>query len=153
MNSIDMYLRRVNFWLSHRDRESISSSIREALEDQVQAKEIQLGRQLTDTEISQVVKQFGPPALAASRYKLYRPLIAGSLMLVFLRIISMGLMAILLVQGVLVSVAIVNDVPIGEALVEGLGRAVIGFCIGFTLTTLVFAWLTRIYPCAGDEAI
>jgi hypothetical protein len=148
MTQIEQYLKRASFWLSRRDQIEIIPCLRDALEDQLQATQKKLNRALTDAEVHALIRSFGPPALAASRYKSHSPLIGGALMLVFAKIMTISVLVILCVQLVYVAYAIAQGTPVGTALVSGMGKAVVGASIGFTCTTLVFAWMTRIYMSA-----
>lgn len=145
MRPIDRYLSRAGFWLPRNAKAAVLTSLREDLEDQVQAQERAEGRALSDQEIATLLRRFGQPALAASRYLPRQPLVAGGLMHVFNRIMVMGIAASIIVQSALLAIAVGQDMPVGAALMAALGRLMIGMSIGFTSTTLVFAVLTRIY--------
>ncbi len=149
MNLTDRYLARARSWLPRKDQQAVTDALREAIDDQMIAREATLGRPLSEHEITCVLGAFGHPALAAARYTSLKPLIDRGLMLVYRRILALGLAAIVIIQTLLVAVQISGAAPVGAALMDGLGRAATGACIGFTCTTLVFAFLSRTFAGPG----
>lgn len=143
MNPVERYLSRVAFWLPRKGRSETINAIREALEEQVDAKQAKSDQPFSEAEVTEILRQFGHPAITASRYRNLPPLVQADLMTIFWRVLALGVTAIVLVQGALVTYALLDGAPVGTALMGGLGRAAIGICIGFTVTTLVFSAFGR----------
>ncbi|HET9182305.1 MAG TPA: hypothetical protein VFP59_09250 [Candidatus Angelobacter sp.] len=68
MELIDRYLQAVKFWLPKGQQEDIAAELLEDIQSQIEEKESALGRNLTEDEIAQALKQRGRPLLVASRY-------------------------------------------------------------------------------------
>lgn len=145
MTSVDSYLCRVRFWLPARERRRVIQALREDIDDQIRAQQDALGRPLARDEIKAVLRGFGLPALAASRYASQAPLIAAGLMTVYRRILFMGLWAALAVQLVLAVLGLFDGRMVGDVVLQGLSNMATAVCTGFTITTLVFAVLSRVY--------
>jgi hypothetical protein len=72
---IERYLQAVAFWLPKGQQQDIIAELSEDLHSQIEEKETELGRSLSETEIEAVLKQRGRPVLVANRYLPQRSLI------------------------------------------------------------------------------
>jgi hypothetical protein len=79
MELVERYLQAVAFWLPKGQQQDIIAELSEDLHSQIQEKEIELGRSLSETEIEAVLKQRGRPVLVANRYLPQRSLIGSVL--------------------------------------------------------------------------
>jgi hypothetical protein len=75
MEIIDRYLQAVRFWLPKEQQQDIIAELSEDLHSQVEEKETELGRKLSETELDAILKQRGRPFLVANRYLPQRSLI------------------------------------------------------------------------------
>ena len=69
MQLLDRYLTAVKFWLPKRQREDIAAELAANLQSEIDDRVAELGRPLTDDEITSLLKQHGSPILVASRYQ------------------------------------------------------------------------------------
>ncbi len=68
MELIDRYLQAVRFWLpKSKQQQGLIAELGEDLQSQVDAREEELGRALTRTEVSDILKRCGSPMVVASR--------------------------------------------------------------------------------------
>jgi len=75
MDLVDRYLHAVGFWLPKAQQHDIIAELSEDLRSQIEEKETELGRSLTETEMEAILKQRGRPLLVANRYLPQRSLI------------------------------------------------------------------------------
>ena len=69
MQLIERYIEAVKFWLPTAQQADIAAELRANLLAQAEDKEAELGRALDEKEEAQIIKQFGPPAVVAARYR------------------------------------------------------------------------------------
>jgi len=75
MDVLDRYLQAVRFWLPKAQQQDIIAELSEDLHSQIEEKETELGRSLSEMEIDDILKQRGRPVLVANRYLPQRSLI------------------------------------------------------------------------------
>jgi hypothetical protein len=68
MALVDRYLQAVKFWLSGNQKDDIIAELSEDLRSQIEEKETELGRKLTDAEVEPILKRCGSPMAVAERY-------------------------------------------------------------------------------------
>lgn len=68
MELIERYLQAVGFWLPKAQKQDILAELSEDIRSQVEDKESQLGRKLTDADVEEILKQRGSPIMVANRY-------------------------------------------------------------------------------------
>jgi hypothetical protein len=79
MALIDRYLQAVKFWLPRNQKDDIIAELSEDLRSQIEEKEAELGRKLTDAEVEPILKRCGPPMAVAGRFLPQRYLIGPGL--------------------------------------------------------------------------
>ncbi len=68
MELLDRYLQAVKFWLPKAQKQDIIAELSEDIRSQIEEKETKLGHPLSDSELSAILKQVGPPIFVASRF-------------------------------------------------------------------------------------
>jgi hypothetical protein len=108
MELLDRYLQAVKKHLPWKRQDDIIAELRANLESQIEEKEAELGRPLTEKEAEEWLKQIGPPIQMASRYHPQQYLIGPQLFPVYwyvLRLVFFWAVAIyLIVAGVQLAV-------------------------------------------------
>jgi len=69
MDLINRYLQAVKFWLPKNQKQDIVAELAEDLRSQIEDREAELGRQLNESEVAELLKQRGRPVLVANRYR------------------------------------------------------------------------------------
>ena len=69
MELIERYLQAVKFWLPKAQKQDIIAELSEDIYSQMEEKESELGRKLSDLEVEIILKQRGRPVLVANRYQ------------------------------------------------------------------------------------
>jgi hypothetical protein len=108
MELLDRYLQAVKKHLPWKRQDDIIAELRVNLESQLEEREAELGRPLTEKEAEEWLKQIGPPAQMASRYHPQQYLIGPTLFPVYwyvLRLVMFWAVAVsLIVSGVQLAV-------------------------------------------------
>lgn len=138
MTLIERYLHAVRGFLPASRQEDIIRELSDDIHSQVADKEEALGRPLTESEQSALLKQFGHPMLLASKYRPQRHLIGPALFPFYWFALKMGLGAALIVH-----------LAIGIAMVAG-GQPpdrIIGPLAAFPFgpAVTVFGWVTLVF--------
>jgi len=79
MALVDRYLHAVKFWLPRNQKDDIIAELSEDLRSQLEEKESELGRKLTDDEVEPILKRCGSPMAVAGRHMPQRSLIGPTL--------------------------------------------------------------------------
>jgi hypothetical protein len=133
MNLIESYIRSVRLFLPSEQRDDITRELGEDLHSQVEEKQAELGRKLSNSEQAALLRQYGHPMLMAARYRRARNLIGPVIFPIYWQ-------ALKLVMGLL---AMTHLASIGFLLVSGgswseLGAAVSRFLdIGLEAAVLI----------------
>jgi ABC-type branched-subunit amino acid transport system permease subunit len=135
MDLLERYLQAVRFFLPRGSQDDIVRELEEDLRAQMDDRESQLGRTMTDGERSEILKRHGHPMLVAGRYRTHQRLIGPAFFPMYALVLKLGLGVCLLVTAVLATVGAVMEGDaashFGSAILEYPGRAL-----------MVFAWTT-----------
>jgi hypothetical protein len=141
MELLDQYLKTIKTLLPKEQQEDIIQELSENLRSQIEDRESELGRPLTESELGEMLQQHGNPIVVAGRYQQQnrsvsfgRQLIGPVLFPLYIKILSLNL--------VLTAIAIF---VIGFATGRGLelGAFLIHAVIQFAIVTLVFSAAER----------
>lgn len=88
MELIDRYLQAVRFWLPRRQQDDIIAELSEDLRAQVEEREAELGRPLSDSDIEALLRRRGSPILVATGYLPQRSLIGPLLFPVYVLVLK-----------------------------------------------------------------
>lgn len=134
MELIERYLQAVKFALPQAQRDDIIKELRDSILSQIEDREAELGRSLTEQEQVDLLKKMGSPMHLASRYRKQQYLIGATMFPIYWKVLkaSLGLAVLVLAAGSIATAAA------GKTLTESLG---VFFRIpGVAL--MVFAWIT-----------
>lgn len=147
MPSLDRYLKDIRAHLPADQADDIVNELGENLRAQVEDRESELGRPLTDAELEGLLKAHGNPLVVASRYRkeqltlsFGRQLIGPALFPAYLRVLTINI-ALSLFVVLVAAVVVASGQPLGSTL-SGLALA---FAIQFGVVTGIFI--------AADRAI
>lgn len=134
MELIERYLQAVKFALPQAQRDDIIKELRDSILSQIEEKEAELGRTLTEQEQVDLLKKMGSPMHLASRYRKQQSLIGATMFPIYWKVLklSLGLALLVLAAGSIATAAA------GKTLTESLG--VFFRLPGVAMT--VFAWTT-----------
>src|ERR1700740_432388 len=108
MELLDRYLQAVKKHLPWKRQDDIIAELRANLESQLEEKEAELGRPLTQSEAEEWLKQIGPPIQMAARYQPQQYLIGPTLFPIYwivLKLVFFWAVAVyLIVSGVEIAV-------------------------------------------------
>jgi hypothetical protein len=91
MDLIDSYVRSVRLFLPKEQRDDIARELREDLRSQVDDRQAELGRSLSESEHVALLRQYGHPMLMASRYRRARNLIGPVIFPIYWQVLKLVL--------------------------------------------------------------
>jgi hypothetical protein len=137
MELIERYLQAVKFALPQSQRDDITKELRDSILSQIEEKEAELGRTLTEEEQVDLLKKMGSPMHLASRYRKQQNLLGATMFPIYWKVLkaSLGLALLALAAGSIATAAA------GKTLTESLG--VLSRFPGVAM--MVFAWITLFF--------
>lgn len=144
MELLDRYLKAVKFWLPNEQKQDIIAELSEDVRSQIEDKESELGRQLSDAEIESILKKSGPPMLVAQRYFPQRYLIGPELFPMYWLIMRAGWICFFAPWLILGIGAGIFASPSGSGHLQGMLEPFLrALLINFAAMTGVFALIER----------
>jgi hypothetical protein len=141
MELLDRYLQAVKKHLPWQRQDDIFAELKANLESQLEDKEAELGRPLTDAEAETWLKQIGPPILVAARYQPHQYLIGPALFPTYWYVLRTALLWGLIIY------SIVNAVLVFAGSLPDIAEVVAAvFRVPGVLMT-VAAWVTLVFAC------
>lgn len=138
MELLERYLQAVKKHLPGKKQDDILAELRANMESQLEDKEAELGRPLTQTEVEEWLRAMGPPILIASRYQPQQYLIGPTLYPVYLYVLRVSAFWAIIIYTVVNAVVIPLTSPTEASAMEAVLRAP-----GMLIT--VAAWVTLIF--------
>jgi hypothetical protein len=92
MELLDRYLQAVKKLLPRRRQDDIIAELRANMESQIEDKESELGRPLTEGEFEDLLRKMGPPVVVASQYQPQRYLIGPTLFPLYTYVLRVALL-------------------------------------------------------------
>src|SRR3979490_1442278 len=121
MEIVDRYLKSVKNCLSAAQADDIIKELSENISSQIEDKEGELNRPLTETEIEAILKQHGHPRLVASRYRqeqrsvsFDRQIIGPALFPFYIRVLKFNLGLTSVVVLVIFAALFASGQPVGS---------------------------------------
>jgi hypothetical protein len=138
MDLLDRYLQAVKFWLPNSQKQDIVAELSEDIRAQIEDKEAELGRPVTEAEVEAILRQIGRPVLVANRYLPQRYLIGPLWFPIYVFVLKI-VAACYLVPWILARIGLTLLNPAYRAGHEGTGwLGVLGSAWGdFWLTTML----------------
>jgi hypothetical protein len=139
MDLLERYLQAVRFFLPQKNQDDIVRELSENLISQMEDRQEELGRPLTEAEQADILRRHGHPMIVAGRYRSRQQLIGPVFFPIYLFALKTGLGAALLVTVVLGAIAaILNGNPLQQAVQAMQAFPARGLMV-FAWTTLGFA--------------
>lgn len=138
MELLDRYLQAVRRYLPNRRQDDIIAELRANMESQIEDRESELGRALSQGEFEDLLRKMGPPVMVASRYQPQQYLIGPTLFPLYFYVLRIALLWAFIAT-VLVSAVVLPLVNESTGVVDSLFRipAILIQVAGWV--TLVFA--------------
>jgi hypothetical protein len=148
MKLLDRYLKSVRWWLPKDQREDIIAELSEDIRSQIEDRQAELGRELSEEELAAILERIGRPEKVAQRYLPQRYLIGPAWFPIY-RFVLKLVLVVYLVPWLAVWLSLVLFDPAYRAAHPGL--ALFGtleslwnlVLAAFALITMVFALLER----------
>jgi hypothetical protein len=150
MELLDRYLQAVKKHLPWKRQDDIIAELRANLESQLEEKEAELGRPLTDAEAEAWLKGIGAPLHVAARYQAQQYLIGPGLFPIYwfvMRIAAVWSMAIYAIVSVIqIAVHVSGHSATAEATAQVLAESIIEALVRAPFTLMnVAAWITLVF--------
>lgn len=137
MEMIERYLQAVQFALPQAQRDDIIKELRDSILSQVEEKEAERGRPLSEDEQAELLKKLGSPLQLASRYRKQQYLIGATMFPIYWKVLKTSLgLAFLVLAG-----ASITTAAAGKTFTESI--AVLARYPSVALMT--FAWITLVF--------
>jgi len=143
MELLDRYLQAIRRHLPWRRQDDIIAELRANLEAQLEDKQTELGRKLTDAEMEAWVKQLGSPLQVAARYQPQQYLIGPALFPTYRFVLRLAFGWCAVIYTIAKTVEIVANGLSLEAWVGALAQLPWVLFINAAVVTLIFAILER----------
>jgi hypothetical protein len=135
MDLLDRYLHAVKYFLQQKDQDDIVRELSENLISQIEDRQEELGRPLTEEEVADILRRHGHPMVVAARYRSRQQLIGPLFFPIYLFSLKLGLVVSLLVTAILAA--------IDGALHGDLVHSAVGGMLAYPGRALMmFAWTT-----------
>jgi len=85
---VDRYLQAVGFWLPRAQKQDILAELSEDLHSQIEDREADLGRALSESEVAEILKQRGRPIFVAGQFLPQRSLIGPTLYPIYIFVLK-----------------------------------------------------------------
>ena len=121
MELLDRYLQAIRKYLPNRRQDDIIAELRANMESQIEDRESELGRPLTQGEFEDLLRKMGPPVVVASRYQPQQYLIGPTIFPLYIYVLRIALLWAFIIT-VLVSAVILPLVNQSNTVVESLFR-------------------------------
>ena len=138
MELLDRYLQAVKKHLPWKRQDDILAELRANMESQLEDKEAELGRPLTQGEAEDWLRAWGPPVVVASRYQPQQYLIGPTFFPMYLYVIRLALLWALLIYTIVNAVVIPFTAPSVPAVIDTVLRVP-----GLLIT--VAGWVTLVF--------
>jgi len=138
MDLVARYLQAVQFWLPKQQKQDIIAELSEDLRSQIEDKETELGRKLTDDEVSALLKRSGSPLEIATRYLPQRYLIGPVLYRPYLWVLAIGVLGVTVPRfAVWIGFLILDPAERGALHMENLLTTIVAFAFATTLAFVI----------------
>ena len=148
MELVDRYLHAVKFWLPRDQQDDIIAELSEDLRSQVEDRERQLGRKLSDNEVGELLRQRGRPVLVANRYLPQHSLIGPVLFPIYILVLKIAAICFavprfLVLIGFFLFDPKYRTEGFGQMMAHTWSELWFGVFVTFGVVTLVFAVLEQ----------
>lgn len=144
MDLFERYLQAVKGCLPKGQRDDIIRELSDDLRSQVEDREEELARPLTQPEQVAILKQFGHPMLLAARYRPNRQLIGSALFPFYWFVLKTALLGMVVVNVMASAVLLASGRPAGDVL-----SSLVTLPVGPGV--MVFGWVTLVFAIADPH--
>jgi hypothetical protein len=138
MELLDRYLQAVRKHLPMRRQDDIIAELRANMESQIEDRESELGRPLTQGELDDFLRKMGQPMVVASRYQVQQYLIGPTLFPMYLYVLRIALLWAFIICMIVTAVVTPLTQPGAHAVFDSLMRTP-----GILIQTA--AWITLVF--------
>ena len=138
MELLERYLQAVRKYLPNRRQDDIVAELRANMESQIEDRESELGRPLTQGEFDDFLRKMGHPMVVAARYQPQQYLIGPTLFPMYLYVVRVALLWAFIICMIVTAVVTPLTTPGAQAVFESLFRTP-----GVLLQ--VAAWVTLVF--------
>jgi hypothetical protein len=149
MELLDRYLQSVRKYLPVRRQDDIIAELRANMESQIEDKESDLGRPLTQGEMEDLLRKMGSPVIVASRYQPQQYLIGPALFPLYLYVLRVVILWALIVYSIVIVVVLPLTAPDHSDIAASLLRTpgiLINVAAWVTLVFVAFEFFAARYP-------
>ena len=138
MELLDRYLQAVRKYLPARRQDDIIAELRANMESQIEDKESELNRPLTQGEMEDLLRKMGSPVIVASRYQPQQYLIGPTVFPMYLYVLRIAVLWAIVIYSVVIVAVIPFTSPTASSVADSLMRMP-----GVLMT--VAAWVTLVF--------
>jgi hypothetical protein len=138
MELLERYLQAVRKYLPLKRQDDIIAELRANMESQIEDRESELNRPLTQGEVEDLLRKMGPPLLVASRYQPQQHLIGPTFFPAYLYVLRIAT----LVTMIIYTVTVVAVIPFIKPSPAGVANSLMNLP-GVLITTA--AWVTLVF--------
>ena len=147
MEMLDRYLQAVRWWLPGNAKDDIVAELRSDLRSQIEEREGEVGRPLSDAEVGEILKRRGRPVIVAGRYLPQQYLIGPTVYPMYraaLKVAGMIFLIQIAVWLILpIFLASLREKPVAEMVVGAWATLWHNALLAFGALTVVFAAIER----------
>jgi hypothetical protein len=149
MELLDRYLQAVRRYLPVRRQDDIIAELRANMESQIEDKEAELNRPLTQGEFDDLLRKMGSPVLVASRYQPQQYLIGPTIFPLYLYVLRMAIVWAIIIYSLVMTCVLPFTAPNTTGVVDALVRVpgvLINVAAWVTLIFVAIEFFTARYP-------
>lgn len=144
MDLIERYLGAVRWNLPAGKTDDILAELREVIASRIEDREESLGRALTRTEVSALLKEFGHPITVAGGYRDQRALIGAEVFPFYWFILRVVLAVVAVIEAIQFGGRLIaSSAPLAQTLSQGIHSATSSLLLNAAMVTLAFAVIER----------
>ena len=140
---IARYLSAFESYLPAAQRADVTAELKDSIESQMEEREAELGRTLTSIEVGEVLRTYGPPIIAASRYWKQQQLIGPRWLPYYWQTLRTVLWGLLVFNVVALFAGFATNGNALQAFVRVWGLALGSLSAAVGIVTIVFALMER----------
>ena len=138
MELLDRYLQAVKKHLPFKRQDDIIAELKANMESQLEDKEAELGRPLTQGEQEDWLRKMGSPMMVAARYQPQQYLIGPAIFPIYWYVLRLALLWATVIYTIVSAVGLATSMPTGTAVFDALFR-IPGVLV------MVIAWVTAAF--------
>jgi hypothetical protein len=149
MELLDRYLQAVRKYLPARRQDDIIAELRANMESQIEDKESELGRSLTQGEMEDLLRKMGSPVIVASRYQPQQYLIGPTIFPMYLYVLRVVILWALIIYSIIIVAVIPFTSPSASSVADSMMRmpsVLLTVAAWVTFVFAVFEFISARYP-------